>query len=81
MENPGKPIKVISPLQFVKGNNNRNLKIVVQMSEWSQMTELDILSKSEIPNLATLHRLACTGSYNSINYGVRQRFRQLLVIY
>ena len=31
------------------------------------MTELDSLSKSETPNLATLHRFACTGSYNSIN--------------
>ena len=37
------------------------------MSEWSQMIELDILSNSETPNLAALHRLACAGSYNSIN--------------
>ena len=37
------------------------------MSEWSQMTELDNLSKSETPILATLHRLACTGPYSSIN--------------
>ena len=31
------------------------------------MTELDNISKSETPNLATLHRLACTRSYSSIN--------------
>ena len=37
------------------------------MSEWSQMIELDNLSNSETPNLATLHRLACAGSFNSIN--------------
>ena len=37
------------------------------MSEWSQMIELDIVSNSETPNLATLHRLACAGSDNSIN--------------
>ena len=35
------------------------------MSEWYQMTELDNLSKSETPNLAALHCLACTGSYSS----------------
>ena len=37
------------------------------MSEWSQMIELDIVSNSEIPNSATLYRLASTGSDNSIN--------------
>ena len=31
------------------------------------MIELDILSNSETPNLATLHRLACAGSDNSKN--------------
>ena len=51
------------------------------MSEWSQMTELDNLSKSETPNLATHHRLACTGSHSSINCDNKQLFRQLLAIY
>ena len=37
------------------------------MSEWSQMIELNNMSNSETPNLANLHRLACAGSYNSIN--------------
>ena len=37
------------------------------MSEWSQMIDLDILNVSETPNLATPHRLACAGSYNSID--------------
>ena len=54
------------------------------------MTELDNLSKSGVtPNLATLHRLACTGSYslsklrivadkvadrrNLLNYKIRYR--------
>ena len=37
------------------------------MSDWSQMIELDIVSKSETPNLAILYRLASTGSDNSIN--------------
>ena len=55
-------IIAISPLQMLKAKINLNLKIVVQMSEWSQMAELDNLSKSETPNLATLHRLACTES-------------------
>ena len=59
---------------IVKGQNNCNLKIVVQMSEWSQMIELDNLSNSETPNLAALHRLASTGSYSSINCGERQLF-------
>ena len=31
------------------------------------MIQLDNLSNSEKTNLATLHRLACAGSYNSIN--------------
>ena len=31
------------------------------------MAELDIIRKSETPNLATLHRLAYAGSYISIN--------------
>ena len=31
------------------------------------MSELDIISKSETPNVATLHRLAYVGSYRSIN--------------
>ena len=31
------------------------------------MIELDILSNSETPNFATLHRLACAGPYDSIN--------------
>ena len=48
---------------LIKGQINCHLKIVGQMSEWSQMTELDNLSKSETSNLATLHRLACTASY------------------
>ena len=52
---------------IVEGRNNCNLKIAVHMSEWSQMIELDIVSNSETPNLATLHRLACAGSDNSIN--------------
>ena len=43
---------------IVKGQDNCNLKIVVHMSELSQMIELDNLSNSETPNLATLHRLA-----------------------
>ena len=47
--------------------NNYNFKFVVQMSEWSQMIELNNMSNSETPNLANLHRLACAGSYNSIN--------------
>ena len=42
------------------------MKIVVQMSEWSQMIELNIISKSEAPNLTTLHCMACTDSYRSI---------------
>ena len=59
-----------------------NLKIVVQMSEWSQMIELENLSNlSKTPNLATLNRLACTGSYSSINCGDRQLFRQQFAIY
>ena len=37
------------------------------MSEWSQMIELDNLSNSETPNLATLYRLAYAGTYNSTN--------------
>ena len=37
------------------------------MSELSQMIELNDLSNSETPNLANLYRLACAGSYNSIN--------------
>ena len=45
---------------IVKGQDNCNLKIVVQMSEWSQMIELDNLSNSETLNLASLHRLAIT---------------------
>ena len=53
-------------IAIVKGQNNCNLKIAVQMSEWSQIIELDNLRNSETPNLATLHRLASTGSYNSI---------------
>ena len=52
---------------IVEGRNNCNLKIAVHMSEWSQMIELDIVSNSETPNLASLHRLACAGSDNSIN--------------
>ena len=39
-----------STVQEILKHINCNLKIVVQMSEWSQMTELDILSKSETPN-------------------------------
>ena len=31
------------------------------------MIQLDNLSNSEKTNLATLHRLACAGSYNSTN--------------
>ena len=45
------------------------------------MTELDNLSKSETPNLATLHRLACTGSYSSINCGDRQLFPNFKILY
>ena len=52
---------------IVEGRNNCNLKIAVHMSEWSQMIELDIVSNSETPNLATLHRLACAGPNNPIN--------------
>ena len=66
VENSVEPNEVISPLHLLKNKIFLNLKIVAQMSEWSQMTELDSLSKSETPNLATLHRLACTVSYNSI---------------
>ena len=51
------------------------------MSEWSQMIELDIVSNSETPNLATLYRLATTGSDNSINCGKWQLFWQQFVIY
>ena len=36
------------------------------------MTELDTLSKSETQNLATIQRLAPTGSYSSINCGDQQ---------
>ena len=54
-------------IAIVEGRNNCNLKIAVHMSEWSQMIELDKLSNSETPNLATLHRLACAGSNNFIN--------------
>ena len=50
------------PITIVKDQINCNLKIVVHMSELSQMIELDILSNSETPNLATLYRLASTGS-------------------
>ena len=52
---------------IVEGRNNCNLKIPVHMSELSQLTELNNLSNSETPNLATLHRLACAGSNNFIN--------------
>ena len=52
---------------IVNGQNNCNLKFAVHMSEWSQMIELDNLSNSETGNLATLCRLACAGSDNSIN--------------
>ena len=31
------------------------------------MAELDIISKSDTPNLVNLHRLAYGGSYSSIN--------------
>ena len=51
----------------VKGQSNLNMKIVVQMSELSLMTELDklrFLSKSETPNLATLGLLLCAGPFN-----------------
>ena len=37
------------------------------MSGLKIMIELDNLSNSETPNSATLHRLACVGSYYSIN--------------
>ena len=47
---------------IVEGQNNCNLKIVVHMLKLSQMIELDILNNSETPNLATLYRLASTGS-------------------
>ena len=50
-------------IEIVKGQNSCNLKTVVQMSEWSQMIELDNLINSETPNLATLYRLACAGTY------------------
>ena len=56
------------------------MKLVVQISEWSQMIEPDNLSQSETPNLATLHRLACTGSHRSISCSDRQLFRQLFGI-
>ena len=36
------------------------------------MAELDILNTSEAPNLATLHRLACTGPYSLINCDSQQ---------
>ena len=54
-------------IAIVKGKINHNLKIVVQMSELSQMIELANPRKIEMPNLATFHRLACRGSYSSIN--------------
>ena len=43
---------------MLKAKINLNLKIVVQMSEWSQMTELDNLSKSETPNLPSSEKVA-----------------------
>ena len=50
---------------MLKGQNNCNLKIIVQMSEWYHMTELATLRKSETPNCATPPRLAYTESYSS----------------
>ena len=52
---------------IIKGQDNCNLKIAVHMSELSQMIELDNVSNSETPNLATLHRLACARSCNYTN--------------
>ena len=67
------------PIAFVKAKYFLNLNIVLQMSEWSQMTELDNLSKNGVTqNLATLHRLACTGSYSSIYCRKRCRSRQYI---
>ena len=60
----GKPLfPIIYSIEVIK----YNLKFVVRMLEWSQMIELDIVSNSETPNLATLHHLACAGSDNSID--------------
>ena len=66
---------------IVKGRNNCTLKITLHMSELSQITELDNLSNRGTPNLATLHRLASTGPYSSINCGKTQLFWQQFVIY
>ena len=60
---------------------NLNLKIVVQMSERSLMAELENLKKSETPNLATLYRLAYTGSLSSSNCGDRQLFPNFKLMY
>ena len=45
------------------------------------MIELDIVNNNETPNLATLYRLASTGSSSSINCGKWQLFWQQFVIY
>ena len=47
--------------------NASNQQIASQLSELSQLTELINMNNSETPNLATLHRLAGTGTHNSIN--------------
>ena len=51
------------------------------MSEWSQMIELDIVSKSETPKSATLYRLASAGSYSSINCAERQQFWHFKILH
>ena len=69
-------------IAFVKGQFLVNLKIVVQISEWSQMTELNDLSKSGVtPNLPTLHRLAWTGSYSSTNCELLPKKLPIAAIY
>ena len=47
--------------------NACNQQITSQLSELSQLTELINMSNSETPNLATLYRLACARTYNSLN--------------
>ena len=76
-----RPFWVISPFVIVKGRNNCNMKIAVHMSELSQLTELNNLSNSETPNLATHYRLASTESYSSIYCGKRQLIWQQFFIY
>ena len=68
-------------IAIVNIRNNCNLKIAVQMSELSQLTELNNLSNdSAAPNLATPYRLAGTASYSFMNCVKQQLFWQQFVI-